>query len=167
MVSLLGSRDLFKRFAVKKGRQSTQASGRPADSKPETVCRYHQPSARECALLVLRLLKAREEELKDRELSRARISQSTLRTLCGRSQISNDLLLGIQEFLLVSGWCLFCAGPTHFGLIKRSAVEGWARISSGRIGNELTDVSRGQYDFGQLEPLLMPQVSEDADQESE
>jgi hypothetical protein len=167
MVSLLGSRDLFKRFAVKKGRQSTQASGRPADSKPETVCRYHQPSARECALLVLRLLQAREEELKDRELSRARISQSTLRTLCGRSQISNDLLLGIQEFLLVSGWCLFCAGPTHFGLIKRSAVEGWARISSGRIGNELTDVSRGQYDFGQLEPLLMPQVSEDADQESE
>jgi len=112
-------------------------------------------------------LQAREEELKDRELSRARISQSTLRTLCGRSQISNDLLLGIQEFLLVSGWCLFCAGPTHFGLIKRSAVEGWARISSGRIGNELTDVSRGQYDFGQLEPLLMPQVSEDADQESE
>jgi len=167
MVSLLGSRDLFKRFAVKKGRQSTQASGRPADSKPETVCRYHQPSARECALLVLRLLQAREEELKDRELSRARISQSTLRTLCGRSQISNDLLLGIQEFLLVSGWCLFCAGPTHFGLVKRSAVEGWARISSGRIGNELTDVSRGQYDFGQLEPLLMPQVSEDADQESE
>jgi hypothetical protein len=59
------------------------------------------------------------------------------------------------------------AGPTHFGLIRRSAVEGWARISSGRIRNELTDVSRGQYDFGQLEPLLMPQVSEDADQESE
>ena len=152
---------------MKRGRPSTQVSGRPADSKSETVVSYHQPSARECALLVLRLLQAREEELKDRELSRARISQSTLRTLCGRSQISNDLLLGIQEFLLVSGWCLFCAGPTHFGLIKRSAVEGWARISSGRIGNELTDVSRGQYDFGQLEPLLMPQVSEDADQESE
>jgi hypothetical protein len=154
-------------LVVKKGRLSTQASGRPGDSKPETVGRYHQPSARECALLVLRLLQAREEELKDRELSRARISPSTLRTLCGRSQISNDLLLGIQEFLLVGGWCLFCAGPTHFGLIRRSAVEGWARISSGRIRNELTDVSRGQYDFGQLEPLLMPQVSEDADQESE
>jgi hypothetical protein len=90
-----------------------------------------------------------------------------LRALCGRSQISNDLLLGIQEFLFVGGWCLFCAAPTHFGLIKRSAVEGWARISSGRIRNELTDVSRGQYDFGQLEPLLMPQVSEDADQESD
>jgi len=152
---------------VKKGRLSTQASDRPSDSKPETVARYHQPGARECALLVLRLLQAREEELKDRELSRARISQSTLRALCGRSQISNDLLLGIQEFLLVGGWCLFCAGPTHFGLIKRSAVEGWVRISSGRIRNELTDVSRGHYDFGQLEPLLMPQVSEDADQESE
>ena len=137
-----------------------------ASPKPHALGRYHQPSARECALLVLRLLQAREEELKDRELSRARISQSTLRALCGRSQISNDRLLDIQEFLLAAGWCLFCAGPTHFGLIKRSAVEGWARMSSGRIRNELTDVSRGQYDFEQLEPLLMPQVSE-AEEESE
>jgi hypothetical protein len=96
-------------------------------------------------------------------VSRARISQSTLRSLCGRSQITNDLLLEIQEFLLAGGWCLFCVGPTHYGLIKKKAVEGWARISSGRIRDELSAVSRGQYDFEPLEPLLMPQESDTGD----
>jgi hypothetical protein len=133
----------------------------PTRSEP----RYHQPSARECALLILRLLQAREDEV-GREVSRVRISQSTLRTLCGRSQIGNDLLLEVQEFLLAAGWCLFCIGPTHFAIIKKKAVEGWPRISSARIRSELTDVLREQYDFEQLEPLLLPQVSE-AEEESE
>jgi hypothetical protein len=122
------------------------------------VDRYHQPSPRESALLILRLMQAREQEV-HREVSRARISQSTLRGLCGRSQITNDLLLEIQEFLLAAGWCLFCVGPTHYALIKKKAVEGWGRISSGRIKDELTAVSRGQYDFERLEPLLIPQES--------
>jgi hypothetical protein len=115
--------------------------------------------------LVLHLLRAREKEV-DREVSRVRISQSTLRTLCGRSQIGNALLLEVQEFLLPAGWCLFCIGPTHFGIIKRKAVEGWPRVSSGRIRADLSLVSRGQYDFEQLEPLLLPQASE-ADEEGE
>jgi hypothetical protein len=133
-------------------------------AKPENA-RYHRPSARESALLVLRLLQVREEEV-GREVSRARISQTTLRSLCGRGQISNDLLLEIQEFLLVAGWCLFCVGPTHFAIIRKKAVEGWPRISSGRIKSELTDVSRQQYNFERLEPLLMPQnvEAEDADE---
>jgi hypothetical protein len=129
---------------------------RNGDQKPEVrkrPDRYHQPSVRECALLVLRLLKARTKEL-DREISRARISQSTLRRLFGRSQITNDLLLDVQEILLAAGWCLFCAGPTHFAIIKKQAVEGWARISSGRIKNDLANVSKGQYDFEPLERLL-------------
>ena len=135
--------------------QKSEAIG--ADQKSEAVGRYHQPSARECALLILRLMQVREKELlKGREVSRARISQFTLRTLCGRSQIPNDLLLEIQEFLLAAGWCLFCAGPTYFALVRKTAVEGWARISSGRIEDELAAVSLGKYDFEPLEPLLMP-----------
>ena len=129
----------------------------------ETLGRYHQPSARECALLILRLMQAREQEVVDRELSRVRISQSTLRNLCGRSQITNDLLLEVQEFLLTAGWCLFCVGPTHYALIKKKAVEGWARISSGRIKDELTAVSHGKYDFEPLEPLLLPEDAEGGD----
>jgi hypothetical protein len=126
------------------------------------VDRYYQPSPREGALLILRLMKAREQEV-HREVSRARISQSTLRGLCGRSQITNDLLVEVQEFLLAGGWCLFCVGPTHYALIKKKAVEGWARISSGRIKDELTAVSHGQYDFEPLEPLLLPKESDTGD----
>ena len=147
---------------TKSRRQTTSQSG-ASDQKSETVGRYHQPSARECALLILRLMQAREQELEGRELSRARISQITLRTLCGRSQIPNDFLLEVQEFLLSAGWCLFCAGTSHFALIKKQAVEGWARMSSFRIHGEVTDVSRGQYDFERLEPLLMPQESNTGD----
>jgi hypothetical protein len=146
-----------------KSRRQTSSQGGDADQKSETIGRYHQPSARECALLILRLMQAREQEVVGREVSRARISQSTLRSLCGRSQITNDLLLEIQEFLLAGGWCLFCVGPTHYALIRKKAVEGWARIASGRIKNELTAVSHGQYDFEPLEPLLMPQESDTGD----
>jgi hypothetical protein len=140
--------------------ESRRSVPRRADraAKPDNA-RYHQPSARECALLVLRLLQVREDEV-GREVSRARISQTTLRSLCGRSQITNDLLLETQEFLLVAGWCLFCVGPTHFAIIRKKAVGGWPRISSGRINSELADVSRRQYDFERLEPLLMPQDAE-------
>jgi hypothetical protein len=150
---------------MKRSRRLTAPETDATEPKLNAPGRYHQPNARECALLILRLLQAREDEV-GREVSRVRISQSTLRTLCGRSQIGDDLLLQVQEFLLVAGWCLFCIGPTHFGIIKRKAVEGWPRISSGRIRSELSDVSRGQYDFERLEPLLLPQVSE-ADEESE
>jgi hypothetical protein len=146
-----------------KSRRQTTSQGGVADQKSEAVGRYHQPSPRECALLILRLMQAREQEVVDREVSRARISQSTLRNLCGRSQITNDLLLEVQEFLLAAGWCLFCAGPTHFAIIKRKAVEGWARISSGRIKEEVSAVTRGQYDFEPLESLLIPQESAPAD----
>jgi hypothetical protein len=145
-----------------KKRGQTAPLGRVVDQKSESIGRYHQPTARECALLILRLMQAREQEV-HREVSRVRISQSTLRSLCGRSQIPNDLLLEVQEFLLTAGWCLFCVGPTHYALIKRKAVEGWGRISSGRIKGELTAVSHGQYDFERLEPLLMPQESNTGD----
>jgi hypothetical protein len=148
-----------------KSRGQTPPRAGVGDPKSEPVGQYHQPSARECALLILGLMQARAEEVVDREVSRVRISQSTLRNLCGRSQITNDLLLEVQEFLLAAGWCLFCAGPTHYALIKKKAVEGWGRISSGRIKDDLTAVSlgRGKKIFERLEPLLMPQESDTGD----
>jgi hypothetical protein len=134
----------------------------PLHQSGKPLGRYHQPSARECALLILHLLQARQDEV-GKEVSRVRISQTTLRILCGRNQIGSDFLLDVQEFLLAAGWCLFCVGPTHFGIIKRKAVEGWARISSGRISGELNDVARGEYDFELLEPLLMPSEARETD----
>jgi hypothetical protein len=126
--------------------------------------RYHHPTARQCALLILRLMQAREQEV-HREVSRARISQNTIRKLCGRSQIANDLLLEIQEYLLAAGWSLFCVGPTHYALIKMKNVEGWGRISSKRIDDELKAVSLGRYDFEQLEPLLIREGPSASDEE--
>ena len=73
---------------TKSRRQTTSQSG-ASDQKSETVGRYHQPSARECALLILRLMQAREQELEGRELSRARISQITLRSSL-RSQSDSE-----------------------------------------------------------------------------
>jgi hypothetical protein len=147
-------------------RSGLRPTGDPGmgDQKPQATDRYHQPSARQCALLILRLMQAREEEV-HREVSRARISQNTLRRLCGRSQLGNDLLLEVQEFLLASGWALFCVGPTHYAIVKLKAVEGWGRISSNRINDDLTAVSRGRGKeiFDRLEPLLMPQESDTGD----
>jgi hypothetical protein len=148
-----------------KSRRQTKSQDGVADQKSEAVGRYHQPSARECALLILRLMQARADEVMEREVSRARISQSTLRTLCGRTQIPNQLLLEIQEFLLAGGWVLFCVSTSHFGVIKKKAVEGWARISSGRIKDEIAAVSLGTYDFGRLEPLLIAQEPAPADKD--
>jgi hypothetical protein len=134
------------------------------DQKPQAIDRYHRPTGRQCALLILRLMQVREQEV-DREVSRARISQNTLRRLCGRSQITNDLLLEVQEFLLAAGWALFCVGPTYFAIIKIKAIEGWSRISSNRIKDELTAVSHGKYDFEELEPMLISQEPSSSDEE--
>jgi hypothetical protein len=131
-------------------------------AKSKHLEHYHQPTARQCALLVLRLIQAREQELEARAretrtgVSRARISQNTLRTLCRRAYLPGSFVAELQEFLLAAGWCLFCVGPTYYALIRKSAVEGWARISSARISEELSAVSRGTYKFEPLEFLLLP-----------
>ena len=133
----------------------------PPARETEAEAHFHLPTPRECALLILRLVQVREQELQAREeetrrgVSRARISQTTLLTLCRRSRLSETFLTDVQEFLLAAGWCLFRVSATYYAIIKREAVEGWARISSARISEELTAVSRGTYNFERLEPLLL------------
>jgi hypothetical protein len=116
-------------------------------------------------LLILRLIRAREEEFETRGLkrnvSRARISQNTIRKLCGRSQISPDFLLEVQEYLLAAGWALFCIGPTHYAIIKLASVLGWSRISSKRIAEELKLVPRGNFPWKEHENLLTSQQADD------
>ncbi len=130
--------------------------------------RLYQPTARQCALLIVRVMQAREQET-NREVSRARISQNTIRRLCNRAQIASDFLLEIQEILLAAGWCLFLVSPSHFAIIKAKSVEGWGRISSKRIGEELKSVPIGRYNFDNLEPLLLmaekdPEEEEDKEE---
>jgi hypothetical protein len=128
------------------------------------VGQLHQPTPRECAMLILRLLEARGQEVEG-EVSRARISQVTVRRMCGRGQLTTDFIHDLQNILLAAGWCMFCVGPTHYAVIKVKSVEGWSRISSKRISDELTRVSRGQFDFRQVEHLLLPQEPSSFDED--
>jgi hypothetical protein len=118
------------------------------------------PAEWQCALLILLLIQARENELKKkeskREVSRARISQNTIRRLCGRGQLSADFMLEVQEYLLAAGWALFCIGPNYYALIKLESVQGWSRISSKRIVNELAEVRRGSFKWEAYKELLTP-----------
>jgi hypothetical protein len=134
---------------------------RPEEPRPD---RLYQSSARECAILILLLLEVRAKEIR-KDLSRARISQNTVRRMCGRGQLTTDFVLDLQNILLGAGWCMFCAGPTHYAVIRTKAVEGWSRISSNRISKELNDVSRGRYNFKNVERLLLPEESSSFEEE--
>jgi hypothetical protein len=129
------------------------------DEEPSGVRRTYLPTEWQCALLIILLIQAREKEFErkgaKRKITRARISQNTIRKLCVRGQLSSDFLLGVQEHLLVAGWALFCVGPTHFAVIKVESVLGWGRVSSKRIANELGQVGRGSFPWREHEHLLV------------
>lgn len=126
--------------------------------------RLYQPNPREAAIAILLLLKAREEET-GRTLNRARISQTTVRKVFGRAQVSIDFLEQLREVLLAAGLCFFCASASHYAVIKVAAVEGWPRISRKRIEADLAAISRGQFEFDAHEELLLaePGPGTDAD----
>ena len=138
------------------------------DGAPDSR-RPYRPTEWQCALLILLMIHAREEELKEkephREVSRARISQNTIRRLFGRSQFSNDFLLEVQENLLTAGWALFCIGPSYYAVVKLDSAHGWNRISSKRIADKLASVALGEFRWEEQQGLLMPERSETAEAE--
>jgi hypothetical protein len=147
----------------------TTSTGDAGEPKPPLL-----PTEWQCALLILCLIQAREDEFEkkglERKVSRARLSQNTIRKLCGRSQITGDFLLEVQEYLLTAGWALFCIGPTHYAIIKLESVQGWSRISSKRIADELELVPRGKFPWKKYEYLLAAEQTDAArvdDQETE
>jgi hypothetical protein len=125
--------------------------------------RLFQPTARQAALLVLHLLGAGGADR--RTVSRARLTEITIRRLWGRSRVPEGFLLEVQEFLLIAGWALFWAGSSY-AIIRVSAIEGWPRISSKRIENDLATLSRGRFDFDDIEHLLLS-VDDIADEEED
>jgi hypothetical protein len=144
--------------SVKTADVSDQVSGEPPD-------RFYQPTPREAALLVLHVLRTKESET-GKDVTRARLTEITLRRLWGRTRISNELLLEVQEYLLHGGWVLFWAGSSY-AVIQVSSVEGWPRISSKRINEDLEKVSARKFDFELLEPLLISgsrNAEQDADE---
>lgn len=115
--------------------------------------RAYQPAPRECAMLLLKLIEVKQQET-GKEVTRTRLSESTLRRLWCRGRLPADFVQEVQEWLLMAGWVLFFAGSTY-ALIRAHAVHAWMRISSKRLAEEIADVQRGQFDFTDLEPFLL------------
>jgi len=122
-------------------------------SKAKTINRASRPDDRQCAMLIAHLLRKKGEESR-REVTRARLSPGTLQRLLGRQSINPQLITDIGEWLLRAGWVLFFAGST-FAVVKADVVDGWGRISSKLIREDLHKVARGEFEFDSLEELLL------------
>ena len=112
----------------------------------------YKPEPRQCALLLARLLEAKGET-RSRALTRARISELTLKRLWVRNEVTAGLLRAVNEWLTHAGWVVFRAGGSYAAL-QISVIESWPRTSSKRLAGELREVQRGTFDFGPLERLL-------------
>ena len=111
-------------------------------------------SSREAALILLYALTERGQR-RGKELTRARVSQVSLKRLWNRENLNEAWLAEVNDWLLSAGWTLFHAGTT-FGVVKKSVVENWPRIASSRIQDVLDQVAAGSFKFDELENLLQP-----------
>jgi hypothetical protein len=131
---------------------STQKSApESGESRGQAVPRY-MPNARECALLLLHLIQAKESE-SGKPLSRFRVSEISLRRLWGRRRITPEFVDDVNEWVFRAGRVLFFAGNSY-GVILTSAVESWIRLSSKRIASDTEKALSGEYNFSVLEVLL-------------
>jgi hypothetical protein len=126
-----------------------------------------RPTAFQASLLLLRLREARDDEKKEknkqrdteeRGTTRFRVSELTLKRICGRPRLHPEFVIEMQDCLLQAGWVLFFAGSS-FGMIKLEAVETWTRLGSKRIADELDVVAKGGFDFAALVRLVEPNPS--------
>ena len=105
-------------------------------------------------MLIVHLLATKQQEVPgNREVTRARLSEITLRRLFMRRRISPEFLAEVQEWLFRAGWVLFFAGTTY-AVVKMKTVDGWGRISSERIRGDLDKVDEGGFAYDALEYLL-------------
>jgi hypothetical protein len=122
----------------------------------------HKPKPQEAALLTLRLVEVNDKERQKaggEPMTRFRISETTLKRLWLRKRLERYFMIEVEDWLLEAGWALFFAGSTY-AMIKVTSAEGWARLTSKRIEDELEMVSRGKFDFAALRHLLMPELDE-------
>ena len=123
-----------------------------------------RPTAFQAALLLLRLRESRDQEkekVKDKEekgMTRFRVSETTVKRICGRPRLHPEFLTEMQDWLLRAGWAFFVA-DRGFGVIKLEAVETWTRLGSKRIADQLDEVAKGNFDFALLRHLAETDVS--------
>src|SRR3954469_4642088 len=125
------------------------------------VGQLYKPTPRECALLVLHLIHAKEQE-RGKPLLRQRIAEMSLKRLCGRRRISPEFVEVGAEWLSGAGVTLFFAGSTY-AVVKNSVVESWPRVTSKRISADVRAVAQGTFDFSRLEPLMVVSDQEEGE----
>jgi len=115
-----------------------------------------RPTAFQAALLLLRLRESRDQEKEktkeEKGMTRFRVSELTLKRICGRPRLHPEFLTEMQDWLLRAGWAFFFADRS-FGMIKLEAVESWTRLGSKRIADELDAVTKGDFNFAPLRHL--------------
>jgi hypothetical protein len=116
------------------------------------AARFYRPDGRESALLLLRLIEARDAE-REKPTTRVRLAEITLKRLWNRQRLSEQFLSEVSDWLLSAGWAFVFAGTTY-AAVQTSAVENWPAISSKRIRAEIEAVHGGKFDFNTLEHLF-------------
>jgi len=128
----------------------TEHSTTPDAASPRAA----RPDERQCAMLIAHLLETKRKKV-SKDLTRARLSEVTVRRLFGRQRITPTFLLEVQEWLYRAGWVIFFAGSSY-AVISVKVVEAWGRISSKHIADDLDKVGQGDLTlFGTLERLLL------------
>jgi len=113
-----------------------------------------KPDERQAALILLRALQERGER-RQKPLTRARLSQVTMKRLWNREQLTREWLDKVNEWLLSAGWTLVHTGST-FGVVKTDVIYNWPRVASKHVASEVEEMMVDQSKFAQLEPLLIP-----------
>ena len=124
----------------------------------------YQPTPRECAMLLLRLIEAKQTEA-GKDVTRTRLSEGTLRKLWCRGRLTTEFVHEVQEWLFMAGWVLFFSGSTY-AMINARVVDAWMRVSANRMATEIADVQHAKFDFARLEHLLI-RTEEAADDSEE
>jgi len=118
-----------------------------------------KPNGRQAALLLLRLVEAKDKERerskpdRARPMTRVRLAEITLKRLWNRQYLSQHFLDEVSDWLLSGGWALFFAGSTY-AAVQIAAVENWPLVSSKRIKTEIEAVHSGKFNFDDLEHLF-------------
>jgi hypothetical protein len=130
--------------------------------------KVYKPDPRESALLFLRMMQEREKR-GGKRIANARVSEVSIRRLCGREVIAPQFMDEFRDWLLTFGWALFDAGLT-FGAVRTEVVMNWPRCSADRISAERESVFAGKFDFEKLAGDLADYVggeSSDDEQDSD
>lgn len=113
---------------------------------------FYKPVPYECVLLLLATIDERERR-RGKKMTRAQISETTLRRLWNRERFTQDFLDEVKDWLLSAGWALIDGGST-FAAVKVDAVGNWPSVASSRIQHILDQVQKGNFDFSALRDLI-------------